>query len=315
MTTERKSHRKKQDKLAEKGIKSVVSIPSKKPVAKRQLQLCDNPSDSSSPSHHSSDSSPPGHHSSNDYPGSPDLFIDSSHSHPTDEIPDEHPDVRAEPPQELAVPKEIQIAFAIELAIVEIQPLLGRFLDHLLSMEGGCWGPKPSKEAQWRVGRLLYEVDETLPNVNLLWNDDAMQNDFSLIKEFQGRVSNWMRSFTEESARRKTEVFQSLLTSSQMWNLFNSPLHNEFEERFEKLDDPENEFVGLRGYLITMLLLQSAQRPGAVCNLTINEFQAGKWDESTSVKQFVTLTKCHKMAGPARASNFLRYVVTTTPEK
>jgi integrase len=109
-----------------------------------------------------------------------------------------------------------------------------------------------------------------------------------------------MKSFTEESASRKTEVhhedFQSLLTSSQMWNLFNSPLHNEFEKRFEKLDDPENEFVELRNYLIT-LLLQSAQRPGAVCNLTINEFQAGEWDESTSVKQFVTLTKRHKTAG------------------
>jgi hypothetical protein len=41
-------------------------------------------------------------------------------------------------------------------------------------VEGGLWGPKPSREAQWRVGRLLYEVDETLANVNLLWNDDAM---------------------------------------------------------------------------------------------------------------------------------------------
>ena len=359
---------KKRDKLAEKGRKFVVSIPSKKPAAKRQLQLCDNPtspsqhpsdgsppshhsSDSSPPSHHSSDSSPPSHHSSNDYPDSPDLFIDSSHSHPSDEIPTlEHPDVRAEPPEELAVPKEIQRSSIAK--VVEIQPLLARFLDHLLSVEGGRRGPKPSKEAQWRVGRLLYEVDETLANVNLLWNDDAMvhirlafiegnhlltkprkvgtlrayltallmfynflltrasslanefglqQNDFSLIKEFQGRVSNWMKSFTEESASRKTEVhhedFQSLLTSSQMWNLFNSPLHNEFEERFEKLDDPVNEFVELRDYLITMLLLQSAQRPGAVCNLTINEFQAGEWDESTSVKQFVTLTKRHKTAG------------------
>jgi hypothetical protein len=44
----------------------------------------------------------------------------------------------------------------------------------LLTVEGGCRGPKPSKEAQWRVGRLLYEVDETLTNVSLLWNDDAM---------------------------------------------------------------------------------------------------------------------------------------------
>ncbi|CAB4015116.1 Hypothetical predicted protein [Paramuricea clavata] len=297
--------------------------------------------------------SQPSHHSSNDYPDSPDLFIDSTHSHPSDEIPTlEHPDVRAKPPEELAVPKEIQRSSIAK--VVEIQPLLGRFLDHLLLVEGGRRGPKPSREAQWRVGRLLYEVDETLANVNLLWNDDAMvhircafiegnhlltkprkvgtlqaylsallmfynflltrasslankfvfqQNDFSLVKEFQGRVSNWMKSFTEESASRKTEVhqedFQSLLTSSQMWNLFNSPLHDKFEKRFEKLDDPENE---LCDYLITMLLLQSAQHPGAVCNLTINKFQAGEWDESTSVKQFVTLTKRHKTAGTGPAS-------------
>ncbi|CAB3977383.1 Hypothetical predicted protein [Paramuricea clavata] len=171
---------KKRDTLAEKGRKSVVSIPAKKPAAKRRLQLCDNPtspsqhpSDGSPPSHHSSDSSPPSHHSSNDYPDSPDLFIDSTHSHPSDEIPTlEHPDVRAEPPEELAVPKEIQRSSIAK--VVEIQPLLARFLDHLLSVEGGRRGPKPSREAQWRVGRLLYEVDETLANVNLLWNDDAM---------------------------------------------------------------------------------------------------------------------------------------------
>ena len=68
-----------------------------------------------------------------------------------------------------------------------------------------------------------------------------------------------------------------------MWN---SPLHEEFEERFEKVSDPEMEFVELRDYLITVLHYQSAERPGAVCNLTINEFQAGEWDSSTDVKQF-----------------------------
>ena len=250
-----------------------------------------------------------------------------------------------------AMPREVERSAIGK--IIEVQPLLARFLDHLLSVEGGRRGLKPSKEAQWRVGRLLYEVDETVSNPNLLWNDDAMvqvrrtfiegnhllpkprkvgtirayltsllmfynflltratslanefslqEKDINLIKEFQGRVSNWMKSFTEQSATRKTEVhqqdFQSLLTSDQIWNLLNSPVHDNFVKRFEEVgDDPATDFVDLRDYLITMVLIQSAQRPGAVSNLTVNEFEAGEWDESTNVKQFVTLTKRHKTAG------------------
>ena len=142
-----------------------------------------------------------------------------------------------------------------------------------------------------------------LTRATSLANEFGLQEkDFNLIKEFQGRVSNWMKSFTEESATRKAEVhhedFQSLLTSTQIWNLLNSPLHQEFEEQFKNLDDDsEKHFVDLRDYLITMVLIQSAQRPGAVSNLTVNEFNAGEWDESTDVKQFVTLTKRHKTAG------------------
>ena len=142
-----------------------------------------------------------------------------------------------------------------------------------------------------------------LTRATSLTNEFTLQEkDFSLIKEFQGRVSNWMKSFSEESATRKTIVheqdFRSLLTSTQIWNMLNSPVHEQFYKRFEQLNgNNENEFVDLRDYLITMVLLQSAQRPGAVSNLTVNEFEAGQWDESTDVKQFVTLTKRHKTAG------------------
>jgi integrase len=90
-----------------------------------------------------------------------------------------------------------------------------------------------------------------------------------------------MKSFTEEIANRKTEVhredFSLLLTSTQIWNLFNSPVDEKYENRFEELDDPGAELVELQDYLMTMLLVQSAQRPGAVCNLTIDEFHAGEW--------------------------------------
>ena len=76
--------------------------------------------------------------------------------------------------------------------------------------------------------------------------------DQGLVKEFQGRVANWMKSFTEEFADCKTEVHQKdfdlLLTDSQMQTLFNSPLHDEFEERFKNLTNPMLEFVDLRDY-------------------------------------------------------------------
>jgi hypothetical protein len=134
------------------------------------------------------------------------------------------------------------------------------------------------------------------------------ETDFKLVREFQGRVSNWMKSFTEEIANRKTEVhcedFSLLLTSTQIWNLFNSPVHEKYENRFEELDDPGAEFVELQDYLMTMLLVQSAQQTGAICNLTIDKFHAGEWDDSTGVKQFVTLTKRHKTAGTV---NFVKY--------
>ena len=141
-----------------------------------------------------------------------------------------------------------------------------------------------------------------LTRATSLANEFSLQEkDRNLIKEFQGRVSNWMKSFTEQSATRKTEVdrqdFQSLLTSDQIWNLLNSSVQEDFVKRFEEVDDdPGKDFVDLRDYLITMVLIESAQRPGAVSNLTVTEFQAGECDESTNVKQFVTLTKCHKTA-------------------
>ena len=117
-----------------------------------------------------------------------------------------------------------------------------------------------------------------------------------------------MKSFTEEIANRKTEVhredFSLLLTSTQIWNLLNLPVHEKYENRFEEVDDPGAEFVVLRDYLMRMLLVQSYQRPGAICNLTIDEFHAGEWDDSTGVKQFVTLTKRHKTAGMV---NFVKY--------
>ena len=55
----------------------------------------------------------------------------------------------------------------------------------------------------------------------------------------------------------------------------------------------------LRDFIILRLLLVSAQRPGAVANLTMEEFSKGKWDEENDL--FVTGTIKHKTPslGPA----------------
>ena len=77
---------------------------------------------------------------------------------------------------------------------------------------------------------LLMFYDFLLTRVTSLANKFCLQEkDFNLIKEFQGRVSNWMKLCAKESATRKAEVhyedLQSLLTSTQIWNLLNSPVH------------------------------------------------------------------------------------------
>ena len=46
--------------------------------------------------------------------------------------------------------------------VIATQPLLARFLDHRLSVEGGRRGLKPANETQWQVSRLVYRDDETV---------------------------------------------------------------------------------------------------------------------------------------------------------
>lgn len=260
---------------------------------------------------------------------------------------DERPPAPTSDPVPTA-PKVVPVRSITKL--VERQPLLVRFYDHMVTFEGGSKEPKTASDTVQRVGRLLFEVDESLENANLLWNEEAIvhirssfiegnpllekprrvgtlrsyltalltfyhflitratslsenfgltQNDINRVKEYIPRVSTWMKSFSDDVADRKVEVHKQdyieLVTSEQYWNLINSPEHEKFEQRFRDLDDnAASEFVPLRDYLITVLLVHSAQRAGAVCNLTLEEFETGKWDESTQDKQYITLTKKHK---------------------
>ena len=54
--------------------------------------------------------------------------------------------------------------------------------------------------------------------------------------------------------------------------------------RLEKEGDANvsvSDFTMFRDYLMLRLLLASAQRPGAIANLTEQEFRTGKWDHTT----------------------------------
>jgi hypothetical protein len=42
------------------------------------------------------------------------------------------------------------------------------------------------------------------------------------------------------------------------------------------------------------LLCHAAQRPGAIANLTVQEFREGHWDETSNLLLFVTETEVHK---------------------
>jgi hypothetical protein len=42
------------------------------------------------------------------------------------------------------------------------------------------------------------------------------------------------------------------------------------------------------------LLCRVAQRPGAIANLTVQEFREGHWDETSNPPLFVTETEVHK---------------------
>ena len=129
------------------------------------MTLEDVPLDVPSTSQQSSNSTVPSHHPPKDYLSNDSLLL-------SDEAPRLDISSEVASSAEPAKPKEIKRSAIAK--VIETQPVLARFLDHLLSVEGGRRGSKPSGEAQWRVGRLLYEVDETVTHANLLWDDDAM---------------------------------------------------------------------------------------------------------------------------------------------
>ena len=134
----------KQDDPLKRVEKSEIPRSSKDRSAKRRLQLDEVlPSHGSPRCKDSSDGSLPDYHSDNYMPS--DVPCDDSSHNQTDQT-----DPTAETLEDQIVAKEIERCSIAK--VIEAKPLLDWFLNHLLPVEGGRRGEKPSRESQWQVG-------------------------------------------------------------------------------------------------------------------------------------------------------------------
>ena len=98
------------------------------------------------------------------------------------------------------------------------------------------------------------------------------------------------------------------ITLEQFREMANLPMNVEIERKFLPLENRtltgvgREEYAGLRDHLIMKLLCRSGQRPGALANLTIEEFKNGQWDERSDSPLFVTQTQVHKTSATEGAA-------------
>lgn len=130
---------------------------------------------------------------------------------------------------------------------------------------------------------------------------------FELIQSAIKRLECWPSSFRTASQQRKNEnrkkAEKQRLRSKDFEKLTNTSILKEVKGICARAQKPNyyievNEFCTVRDYLMLMLVLGSAQRSGALANLTVDEFEKGEWIEHT----YVTKTLVHKTQslGPAK---------------
>ena len=105
-------------------------------------------------------------------------------------------------------------------------------------------------------------------------------------------------SFQEDEERN--------ITLEQFHEMANLPMNVQVERRFLALDTRNITDIGredytcYRDHLIMKLLCRSGQRPGALANLTVDEFKNGQWNEESDL--FVTQTQVHKTSATEGAA-------------
>ena len=137
----------------------------------------------------------------------------------------------------------------------------------------------------------------------------------SNVDETLVRIDNWSKSLRESINARKRVVQQenleNMLLPKDISELIcgkrSKRMVREFMRLVEKEDDANvsvSTFTMLRDYLMLRLLLSSAQRPGAIANLTEQEFMTGNWDYSTDIARYLTYTVRHKPSASDVAALF-----------
>lgn len=108
--------------------------------------------------------------------------------------------------------------------------------------------------------------------------------DISEIQQGDLRVSHWLSSFTQDMQERRIQKQQQdeleLLTTKEYSELVDGEEAKRLIRRFSTVDAntvSTSDFVSLRDYLLVRVLVASAQRTGAASNLSVEEFNKGRW--------------------------------------
>ena len=134
------------------------------------------------------------------------------------------------------------------------------------------------------------------------------------VDEMLARIDKWGKSSREAMNARKRVVHQENLESAMspkdVSELICGKSSKQMVRKFMKLEMAGDanvsvsDFTQFRDYLMLRLLLASAQRPGAIANLTEREFQTGKWDHTSGTARYLTFTVRHKTSAQGPATLF-----------
>ena len=235
-------------------------------------------------------------------------------------------------------------------------PAMQEFLTYLVSMDGGCRPKQASIENVRRVGKLLSQVQTTPSDMELLWDDVAMdvvrqrffQNnnmaekprtvstlrgyitalrlfyqfiwakyrtlnrkgtkvlneDLDKIKSCNVQLDGWLKTLApavhiRKAAMRKKDEHERL-SKDDLKKLVNSEETKKITKEMLQLERKpvtavsRDQFAKYRDNLIVRMLVKAAQRPGALANLTVEEFNNGVWDRTAEPALYTTQTFSHK---------------------
>ncbi|CAB3986999.1 Neurofilament medium polypeptide [Paramuricea clavata] len=130
------------------------------------------------------------------------------------------------------------------------------------------------------------------------------QDDLENIQSARQLTAGWLKSLASSVSIRKQELHKQDLdqhiSSEDFARIANQPTNKKLESDMLALSKRQLTFISrdrfaeFRDNLMLKLLCRSAQRPGALANLTVEEFKNGIWDREQEPPLFITETQIHK---------------------